>query len=216
MTLQYAFGSAYTVWPRAEAVSLQKLAGTPDGAVSTSTSVGTAHRGVANQAERARTAGSYQGCEVIWRLPIALLGSVVPRPADVVVDGAGVKYAVLWAHLANLTQEYRLFTVNLSIYLPDTITVKRAQVTRDNARGVVLTYSATPYTLSARAQTVREEIVTVRNMRQVRREYEIILPQQATINPNDKVTFGNIDLTIEEYVNTNRIDEFPVLRCRTT
>ncbi len=210
----YNFPNSYMSWAHTEGITLNKLNYSPGGGVVTATSISDSYRGIPTQKELAPTGGTYQGAEVIFRIPGTLLDPITPLPADQIVDEDGVIYSVLWVHKVLLTEEWRCFVIDLSIYLPDSINIERPTYTRDrfkldqpfwNTIYTNLPSRAQPNTLNIGVEGgVATEITTL----------ELIISQQVDIQSNDRVLYNNNYYNIQSYDKGLRITDFPVLHIR--
>lgn len=203
---------AYLSWPDPADVTLRKLDATPGGGTVSELTL-CAQQGVPSRAEREASGGAYQGLDTEFLFAVALLDGQVPRPGDLVVDADGVTYAILRVQYLGIFAWYACYCVNLSLYLPDTITVKRATYSKGAAGGRAFAFDQTAYTLSARVQVIEEEWVTADKVLGVSKVYDVTLPQQVTLTAGDRIEWGSEKLDVERLTRSQRIDEFPVARC---
>lgn len=214
--LNYVFDGAFYLWPRSEGVTLQKLSSTPDGSDVSDVTVSWAYRGILADDEKTPTAGAYQGMTIVWRLPLDLLGGVVPYPGDLVIDSANVKYKLTAVHKANVTSEYRCQAINLSLYLPDIISIERPTYSQDAYKLDQPNWIVIYDSIQARMQPstltidVEDEVATEVEA------YDAIIGQQLSIQSNDRVLWNGTYYNVLKYIQALRITDFPILQIRST
>jgi hypothetical protein len=111
MAFRDNIASDYLVWEDLEAVTLRSVANAGD----TDTAVTSAKRRAVTTREQAASGGRYTASDLNWFLPVTLLGSVTPKPADVVIDGDSRQWTALDVQLMALRTVWKLTTRDFAI-----------------------------------------------------------------------------------------------------
>jgi hypothetical protein len=158
--------------------------------------------------------------EVRWHLPTRHLDGATPAPADVVIDGSGVRWTALTRDVNRLAETYMLGCVDLTLAhgLRDTVVIERATLGQSASGVPTKTFDRVLATCAARVQELSRQTVEERGARYSRPRYDVIIDRQLDIDTaEDRVRWtkrGNTKyLDIIGYRNPERIDELPVLEC---
>lgn len=208
----------HLAWDHTESVTLEVVS---RAGVSQSVHVGIAKRRAIRSAQKSPSGGVYLGHEVNWHLPKRELpDGVVPKPADVVVDGEDERWTILTRNKNRLGETYALGCVNLTLAhdLRDTVVIERATIGRDQSGAAVKVFDRVLATCQARVQEITQEIASERGMRYARGRYEVTVDRQLSVDvTEDRVRWSERGVTryldIIGYRNAQRIDELPVLEC---
>ncbi len=185
-----------------------------------------AKRRAVRTAEKSPSGGVYLGSEVRWLIPMRELPEgVTPAPADVVIDGEGVRWTVLTRERNRGRETYALGCVDLTLAhgLRDTVVVERCDRELSAAgvpdRRFPPQGGRTLYTLQARVQELSRDLAESRGVRWAAGKFEVTVDRQLAdidvaedrVRWADGLTVRHLDITA--YRRGSRIDELPVLEC---
>ena len=222
MDLTPTFASDWRTWDQVESVGIEHAR---TGQLTTD-AVPVAKRRNLTVKELAASGGVYTGLDRVWLVPQAMLPQGFGfKPADVVVDRAGVRWTVLQTDWGKYGQTWKLTCRDLVLAydLRDTIDVERATIRYDQAGAPVKDFppaggQSLYAQVPARVQLTGEEVTDQRGLRGPLRKYDVIVGRQVPLlSTEDRVKWTDPSTKQVVYLDVlglrqpERIEQLPVI-----
>lgn len=167
--------------------------------------------------EQAASGGRYQAGDVTWSLRTAELGTVQPKPADLIIDEAGARWTILEATPAAFASFVRAVCRNLAIAydLRDAIDIYRPDPTQEDDAAGNREPSFLPLSLGAicRVQETARRTVDTLGKLSAEVDYVVYLEQQIALTHEDQIRWNGKVLEIIGSVDPDRIDVLQRIDC---
>lgn len=218
MPLALDYSQWWRTWSLTESVVFTSIATGTNTPPQQALAVSHALRGQPSVKERAPTGGVYQGSDLLWCLPGALLGGQRPKPGDTVKDqdaNGAVTWTVLNQDYDQIDQVWQLYCVNLQLHfqLYESCTFKSPTNAQDAAGSRVPTFAQSGSAVNCRFQLTGEDQAAERGKILWKKTYDLFLAEEVSGLTHE---WQCLDSSGEVYEvisvrNRSRIDELSVV-----
>ncbi len=221
MPLAIDYSADWQYWDFTESVTFTSTATGTNSPPQQSLTVAKALRGQPSFKERAPSGGAYQGSDVQFLLPGALLAGKCPKPGDTIKDQRSTQttYTILSVEHDGLDDVSQCYAVAFSIHhqLRETCTFWRHDPTRtqqDAAGSRVPAFVQVGDAVDCRFQLVGESPVEGRGKRLHRYEYKVYLAEEVDLTPEWQCRDADSNVyQVVSYEGRQSITDLSVVTC---